>query len=296
MVILSLMLLFVSVVSLTMGLLPDMSKRLIRERVLADVNEEARPPLLSQLAEVLAPINRWLPTGWYSRYMRSRLEAGAVRVAPIHFFVMQEIGALTGLFVYLVTLGWTHLRLGWLVFFCFAGFFVPYLWLSSRIQKRRLSLSRDLPEIVDLLSLCVDAGIEFLGSLGRVVKEYRSCPATEELGTVLQEVRIGKRRRDALRAFATRVQVAEASAFARTLIQADRIGTGTADALRILSDDMRSARYHSAERFAQQAPLKMLMPLVLSMAAALIIVAAPILVQFLQGGIDIQKLMAPTAH
>ena len=145
------------------------------------------------------------------------------------------------------------------------------------------------------------AGDEVRGQLGRLLFPPAAEPtlpeeslplafahlrllAGEELGVVLQEVRVGKRRRDALRAFSVRVQTPEASAFSRTLVQADRMGTGIAEALKVLSEDMRLQRYHWAERFAQQAPLKMLVPLLFSLAAALIIVAGPILGQFLQGG------------
>jgi len=135
------------------------------------------------------------------------------------------------------------------------------------------------------LNLCVGAGSDFMTAMGRIVREFRPCPVRDELGMVLQEVRVGKRRRDALRAFAQRLQTPEASTFARTLIQVDRMGTGLSEALHVLSDDMRVARYHWADRFAQQAPVKMLFPLILSLGAAMIIVAGPILIQFFRGGL-----------
>jgi len=145
---------------------------------------------------------------------------------------------------------------------------------------------------VDLLSLCVGAGGDFMGALNRIVREFRPCPVREELGILLQEVRVGKRRRDALRAFAVRLKCPEASTFARTLIQVDRMGTGLAEALTILSEDMRLQRYHWAERFAQQAPLKMLIPLIFSLGAAMIIVAGPIMIQFFRGDLLSPKLGA----
>jgi len=285
----SLALVFGFGVCLTWGLLPDLSNRLIKQRVFSEVAVESRPTLLSQLADILAPLNRWLPTGWYSVHIWRLLEAAGLRLSPIHFLVMQELGALTGVIIYGVALGVETIHVGWLAVFVAMGFVVPYLWLTNRIQVRRRSISRDLPEVVDLISLCVDAGIDFMNSLGRIIKEFRKCPTTEELGIVIQEVRVGKRRRDALRAFSARVQTPEASSFSRTLVQADRMGTGIAEALKILSEDMRLQRYNWAERFAQQAPLKMLLPLLFSLAAALIIVAGPILIQFLQGGFTAPK-------
>ncbi len=285
---LSLTLLFFSVACLTWGLLPDVSGRLIRQRVLADVAQEHRPTLFNQLVELVAPLNRWMPTSVYSARTQARLQAAGLKLPSTHFLVMQELGAATGLLVYAVTLGFERVNVAWLAGWVAIGVFIPHVWLSNRIRARRMSISRDLPEVVDLLQLCIDAGLDFMSSLERVVKEFRRCPTTEELGLIVQEVRVGKRRRDALSGFSQRVQTTEASSFSRTLRQADRMGTGLAEALRILSEDMRIRQYHWAERFAQQAPLKMLIPLIFSLAAALIIVAGPILVEFLRGGFSAQ--------
>ena len=94
---------------------------------------------------------------------------------------------------------------------------------------------------------------------------------------------MGKRRQDALRAFANRTRVAETSSFSRTLIQADKMGTGLNEALVVLAEDMRLKRYHWAERVAQQAPIKMLLPLMMSLGASMLIIAGPIFLQFMRG-------------
>jgi tight adherence protein C len=268
---------------LSWGMMPDLSGRVIRQRVLADVARETRPTLFDQLVDLLMPINRYLPTGWYSARVQSRLQAAGLKLPVMHFLVMQEIGAFLGLLVYAVTVGF-ELNILWLLFLILIGAIIPSVWLGNRINSRRMSISRDLPEVVDLLNLCIDAGLDFMSSLSRVVREFRMCPTTEELGLVVQEVRVGKRRRDALQSFAHRVQTTEANSFSRTLRQADRMGTGLAEALRILSEDMRIQQYHWAERFAQQAPLKMLIPLLFSLASALLIVAGPIMGEFVRGG------------
>ena len=228
-------------------------------------------------------INRYLPTAWYSNAMSRRLEAGGFQAGAMQFLVLQEIGVLSGLVVYFVLVGPGAIRPVWMFAFVLIGFIVPLMWLNNRVSARRNSFSRDLPEVVDLLDLCIDAGLDFMGALRRIVREFRPCPTIEELGRVLQEVRIGKRRRDALRAMSTRVQTTEGSSFARTLIQADRMGTGMSEALKVLSEDMRMQRYHWAERFAQQAPVKMLIPLLMSLAASLIIVAGPIFMTYVKG-------------
>ena len=290
-VIISLVMIFCSVMTLGWGLMPDVSKRLIRRRIFSEVATDKVTPL-TQLAELLGPANKWMPTSRYNAYLQKRLDAAGMRMNPMHFLVIQELGALTGAIVYFATLGGGNVNLGLLLIFIAVGCFVPSVWLNNRIQGRRMTISRDLPEVVDLLTLCVGAGSDFMTALSRIVREFRPCPVRDELGIVLQEVRVGKRRRDALRAFADRLKTPEASTFARTLIQVDRMGTGLAEALNILSEDMRLQRYHWAERFAQQAPMKMLIPLIFSLGASMVIVAGPILIQFLRGDLMNPKMNA----
>jgi tight adherence protein C len=283
---------FVSVATLTWAVMPDETRRLVRRRIFSEVSAVNRPSLLTQVGKWLEPLNKRLPTRRYCEQMTKVLEAaGMSKIAPLHFIVVQEIGIVTGILLYFIMLG-HPINVAWLLLFAIAGFFVPVAWLHNQIKARRLTVGRDLPEVVDLLALCVGAGGDFMGALNRIVREFRPCPVRDELGILLQEVRVGKRRRDALRAFATRLRCPEASTFARTLIQVDRMGTGLAEALTILSEDMRLQRYHWAERFAQQAPLKMLVPLIFSLGAAMVIVAGPILIQFFRGDLLNPKLGA----
>ena len=265
-------------------LLPDPAQRAIRRRLLSEMEVPKHSSPLEQLVKAMAPLHKYLPLTWYTESIGKQLATAGLRLRPLEFLVLEELGALAGTLVYFATLGAGTANPVWLVVFIVLGFFIPILWLRNKINGRRMAITRDLPEIVDLLDLCVGAGADFMTAMGRIVREFRPCPVREELGIVLQEIRIGKRRRDALRSFAQRTKTPEANTFARTLIQGDRMGTGLSEALQVLSEDMRLARFHWAERFAQQAPLKMLLPLLLSLGAALLIVAGPIIIQFLRGG------------
>lgn len=168
------------------------------------------------------------------------------------------------------------------------GFVVPDLWRRARIRRRQKALVRPLPEVIDLLSLCVGAGLDFLVAINKVV-EIMSAQRKgalqglllQELSAVSQEVRLGKRRSEALKAMARRANVPEISSFVRTLVQADRMGTPIIEALAIHAEDVRFQRFNRAERAALKAPIKILFPLVFCiMPCVAIIVGAPIFIQF----------------
>jgi len=264
---------------------PDPSRRIVRKRIYTEVKGKKPVTPLARLANFLAPINKPLASGWYFASASRMIEASGLRISPLQTLVVQEMGAGLGAAVYFFMLKPGEFNIVMLVIYAVIGAMAPSVWLNNKIRIRRFTFSRDLPEMIDLMTLCVVAGSDFMGALERIVREYRPCPIRDELGITLQEVKLGKRRRDALRSFAKRLQIPEASTFARTLIQVDRMGTGLADAMYILSEDMRLERHNWADRYAQQAPLKLLLPLILSLAAAMTVVAAPILVKFMRGGL-----------
>lgn len=277
-----------SVVCFLWAVKPDTDALAIRRRLHDELIGRKRRliPLAKSLNEV-ARLNRRLPIHTYLRRLRPQLEAGRLAFTATQFFVIQQLGAAAGLLIYFLVGGPKALAPVWLVVLVAAGWAVPILWLRQRNVTRQHSIAKDLPDVVDLLSLAVDAGADFMTALGRVVETFRPCPLTEELNIVLQEIRVGKRRREALTALAHRVKTPEVGSFSRALIQADRMGTGVAESLRILSEDMRLQRIHWADRYAQRAPLKMLLPLMLSLSSSLVIVVGPILLQFLRGGFGI---------
>jgi tight adherence protein C len=161
------------------------------------------------------------------------------------------------------------------------GYLIPDWWLRGRIQKIKDSLLRDLPDTVDLLALCVNAGLDFMMALKYLVEKSPPSVIMEELGNMMQEINVGKPRREALRSFARKYDLPDLSTFSRTLIQADRMGTSVSEALNILSEDMRETRFRRGEAMALKAPLKMLIPLLLFIFPVVgILVAGPIFLEF----------------
>lgn len=154
----------------------------------------------------------------------------------------------------------------------------PLVWLRRSIKLRHRSIQRALPFVIDLLTLSVEAGIDFMSGLQRAVERRRMDPLTEELIRMIHEIQLGASRRVALRNLSQRVNMPDMRSFAYSLIQADELGVSIGVILRIQSDQMRQRRFDRAERLANEAPVKMLGPLMLFIfPAVFIVLLGPIL-------------------
>ena len=154
----------------------------------------------------------------------------------------------------------------------------PLFWLRRSIKLRHRSIQRALPFVIDLLTLSVEAGIDFMSGLQRAVERRRMDPLTEELIRMIHEIQLGASRRVALRNLSQRVNMPDMRSFAYSLIQADELGVSIGVILRIQSDQMRQRRFDRAERLANEAPVKMLGPLMLFIfPAVFIVLLGPIL-------------------
>ena len=150
-------------------------------------------------------------------------------------------------------------------------------WLGRKKHIWQRSIQRDLPFCLDLLTLAMDAGMDFTAALGRIVGKIGLTPLGRELTFALREIQLGKRRGDALRDFARRVDVPEAGTVAASLIQAEEMGASLGPILRILAAQQRERRSQRAEETAMKAPVKILFPLVMChFPCVLIVLAVPI--------------------
>jgi len=171
-----------------------------------------------------------------------------------------------------------------IIAFCF-GFFFPEVWLNGKVKKRQAAVLRDLPHVIDLLNICVGAGLDFMVAVNRVIQEFHPCTLVEELQVLVQEIHMGSSRRESLKSFASRINSPEVVSFVRTLLQADRMGTPISDALKMQSEEIRIRRFQKGEEMALKAPIKLLFPLLIFiLPVVMIIVAGPILIQFTRGG------------
>lgn len=155
-----------------------------------------------------------------------------------------------------------------------AGMYLPQLWLSMSIAGRKSNFQDGLPDALDLLVVCVEAGMAMDMAVHRVGQEMqRTFPVvSDELNTLTLELRAGKLRRDALKSLAMRVGLDDMNSLVALLIQADMFGTSVAQTLRVYSDSMRTKRYQRAEETAAKLPVKMLFPMTICIFPALLLV------------------------
>lgn len=142
------------------------------------------------------------------------------------------------------------------------GYFFPVLSLRSRIRKRQDGIIKALPDALDLLVICVEAGLGFDMAMGKVYEKWENDLALA-FGRVLREIQLGKLRREALKDMADRMDVPDVNSFTAAIIQADQLGVSMSKILRVQSDQMRIKRRQRAQEKAQQAPVKMMIPMVL---------------------------------
>ncbi|CQR72800.1 Bacterial type II secretion system protein F domain protein [Sporomusa ovata DSM 2662] len=148
---------------------------------------------------------------------------------------------------------------------------LPFLLLNYKIAKRKVSIQKDLPDVLDLLTVSVEAGLGFDGALAKLAEKMKGA-LVDEFNRVLQEIRMGIARREALVAMGTRCEVPDLSLFTTSLVQADQLGVSIGNVLRVQSASMRQKRRQRAEEQAMKAPIKMLLPLVLFIFPSLFVV------------------------
>ncbi len=173
-----------------------------------------------------------------------------------------------------------------LIIFAILGFYIPEIWLSSVIRSRQRQIVRALPDALDMIVVCTEAGQSFDQALRRVSEHWHS-PLTEEFNRILAEIAFGRTRHEALTAASYRIQLTEMSNLIAAIIQADILGVSIAKVLRVQADQLRTIRRQRAEELAHQASIKMLFPLVFlifpAMLAVLLGPAIPLILETFGG-------------
>jgi tight adherence protein C len=237
------------------------------------------------VAPLIESIGRWvgalLPGAYARRTERRLVLAGRpMRLAAFYTMVLISGALFAGVYLLLLVAGGVSTLLAYLpaIPLGLFGMYLPLFWLSSQARARQNAMVRGLPDSLDLLTICVEAGLGLDQAFQRVT-EKQSGPIVDEFRQMLREIGLGKTRRQALEDLAERTDLDDVRAFANAVIQAERLGTSLAQVLRVQSQRLRVRRRQRAEQEARRAPVKMVFPLVFCLMPSLFIfIIGPIIV------------------
>ncbi len=178
-------------------------------------------------------------------------------------------------------------ELSWFTYplFSILGFFYPDLLLNQAKTARQKSVRRAMPFIVDLLALSTEAGLDFMGAIGKVVEKAKPSPLVEEFEQVLKEIQVGSSRAEALQEMSNRLNMSEISSFVAILISADQMGASIGKVLRQQSEQIRTERFLAGEKEGAKASQKIMLPMFLFILPAIMLtIFGPFLLQMMQSG------------
>ncbi|RLC90766.1 MAG: type II secretion system F family protein [Chloroflexi bacterium] len=250
--------------------------------------ERVITPMLQGLSELAKNMT---PQHSLEQAQHTLLMAGmAHKIQPAQFFLMRIGGAILGgaLGILLISLysDQTVSRrvlaiLGGLAL----GYMSPQLWLSSKISKRQENALKALPDAMDLLTICVEAGLGFDAAMAKVAEKWDN-ELSKAFAKTVQEMQLGKLRREAMRNMAYSLDVPDLTSFVAAIIQADQLGVSIAKVMRIQSEQMRMKRRQRAEEKARKAPVKIMIPLVFFIfPTILIVLLGPAILQVKNSGV-----------
>lgn len=248
---------------------------------LDEFSERIATPFMPRLMRPAADggvrlVKSLLPGNYLERVRRKLAVAGLTeRITAEEFVAVQLVtvagGALLGLVLGL-TAGWTATGVfRSALLFAIVGPLIPLQWLQKSRQKRQMQIRRDLPDILDLLAISVEAGVGLEGAIEIVGKHFDS-PLAYELGRMLREMELGVSRRIALQNMKARIEVHDVSNFVLSLVQADALGMPIGRVLRTQAHEMRLRRRQWAREKAGKLPVKIVFPLVTFILPALFVV------------------------
>ncbi len=243
-------------------------------------------PATSLLFKLLRPVARWV--AFYVGGISARIEMALGRTAEQSYLVRPRIwaekrlrsaaypeGVTADEMLGLIALGGIvgllfgvaldqRLQFGLVILFTLGiGLYLPMLWVRGRIRRRQDEIRRSLPYALDLLTLSVEAGLDFTQAMTRIVRKLGDSALAVELGQTVRDIHLGRTRVQALRELSRRVDLTELNSLVGALIQADELGSSLGPILRIQADQLRTRRSQAAEKLAMEAPVKILLPLIL---------------------------------
>ncbi|HEY8216642.1 MAG TPA: type II secretion system F family protein [Acidimicrobiia bacterium] len=254
------------------------------QEMLAPISERVFNPVLSALARVA---QRFTPQGYREQIARKLVLAGSPADLNVdQILVLKLLGLVSGLIWLPIVVAVLHfsglLALVVVGLLWFASFMASDVYLSRKIEDRQHEIAVQLPDILDLLVISVEAGLGFEQALERTTTAVPG-PLSDEFRRMLRETRYGASRAEALRAMDERCEVAELRTFIMAMLQADTFGVSISRLLRSQADEMRVRRRLRAQEQAQKAPVKMLFPLVFCIFPSIfVVILGPAMIQLME--------------
>ena len=238
--------------------------------------------------EKIAPINERLPLNRYRGFLEKCFLASGdqYRLSANEFMAVQELSAFFAFFLLFLFKLLTGIPMWLVIFVSIFAAATPYFILKTYVDNRKNQMIKQLPFVIDMLTLSVEAGLDFLGALNKVIEKTKDGPLIEEISLMVNQIRMGKTRQEALAELGRRSDLEMVNNFVAALVQADKLGTPISRVLRIQNTSMRNNRTLRAEKLAGEAPVKMLFPLIfLIFPTIFAILFGPIILKFLTDGV-----------
>ncbi|MEN6315144.1 MAG: type II secretion system F family protein [Clostridiaceae bacterium] len=264
----------------------------IRKMNITEVNTELSQPLFSRVLRPMLDnmgkaMMRVTPGEMLTNLEKKIVKAGNPANMEAKDWLSIQALMIVGLPVLTLIIGRSsNMSAGNLLMFIIAevalGFVLPGFILGKLLTARQKIILNSLPDVIDLLTVSVEAGLGFDGALLKVV-DKKPGPLASEFDKVLQEIKVGRQKKDALKDMAERVDLQDFTAFVGAVVQADQFGVGIANVLKIQAEQMRQKRRQRAQEKAMKAPVKMLIPMVLFIFPTLFIVLlGPVAIQLIE--------------
>ena len=232
---------------------------------------------------ILSPLHSRLKLSRYNDWLNTRFRkaGGSAGLTSGMFLAAKEVCALValGFYTLMFSVPTSGMAFTGHLIAAVVGWYIPDFIVSGHIKERQNKIIRELPYILDLLTVSVEAGLDFIQAINRVVEVLKEGELTHELAGMYRGLQMGDSRRAALRKLAFRTEVTEVKTFVSALIQADQLGTGIGPALRTVAIQARNQRSQRAEKMAGEATVKLLLPLMLIFAAVMLMILGPVAMQ-----------------
>ncbi len=252
--------------------------------------EDDAPSTKKPPAQSLAPLAQRLMSKRYSELLRRKLDHAGKHTVKVEQYAVYILLCMVGfpLGFYVLNVALLQYSNDVLIYvipgLAALGYFYPIIRLNSEVERRQREIFRAFPDFVDLLTVCLEAGMGLDAALNLVAKKAQPSPLRDELERTIQQIRVGQTRSEALKDLARRLDMREVTSFVVAIVQAEQIGTSLSSILRIQSEISRDSRWQKAQELAQKAPIKMLFPMILLIFPNIfLIIFGPLVLEYMSG-------------